>query len=461
MKIRLVRWLDRPDRCYFLVALSAGLMFLIITPPFQVPDEPSHLYRCYQLSEGHIFPEKRDGAVGGEIPRAVVDTVQDIVGDPGAGLVKPARPSIILSYLDYHPPKGHRRIFVSFPNSALYSPIPYAPAAAGVSVGRLFGLAPLWSLYAGRLATLLSTVLICTWAIRITPVFSCGFFLIATTPMFITLTASVSADAVTNALSILLTALVLKHSFSEGQVGTRDLALLMGLSVALALCKSVYVILSVLFFVIPRERIGSQRRYAATALSVLLASFGASFMWIFAVANMFAAHHWGGFSNLSEPAGFVSNHPLLLAQMVVVSMAKHFLFYVRSGIGYLGWTDTPMPGALIIAYALLTVAAALGGGSSIRFSLRQKLVLAAVAIAGTVVVMVSQFFLWSEPGSTTIQGVQGRYFIPFVALYFLLVHNNRTSSLDAAKKLNRLIPVIVAVLLLFAGWFAVQGFYSG
>src|SRR6185369_10713105 len=247
--------------------------------------------------------------------------------------------SLILEYLNYYPPKGFRRHFVSFPNTALYSPVPYVPALTGILIGKLFGLSPLWLLYLGRLTSLLSTLLLCFTAIRIAPIFAQGFFLITATPIFLTLAASVSADALTNGLTILLTALILRSAFSESRVSTRDLVIIAIVSVALALCKNLYFVLAPLYFVIPRSRVGSNKKYILTGLLIVALSFAASLFWFSSVSDMFVAYIPGGFTNLQEPRQFILGHPFLFAKMVIVNLAKYSFFYVRSGVGYLGWLN--------------------------------------------------------------------------------------------------------------------------
>ena len=43
-----------PEKAYLFLGLIFGILFLMITPPFQVPDEPQHFYRAFHVSEGNI-----------------------------------------------------------------------------------------------------------------------------------------------------------------------------------------------------------------------------------------------------------------------------------------------------------------------------------------------------------------------------------------------------------------------
>jgi hypothetical protein len=48
----------QPTRIFVLFALIFGILFIVVTPPFQVPDEGAHFSRAYQISQFHIIGEK-------------------------------------------------------------------------------------------------------------------------------------------------------------------------------------------------------------------------------------------------------------------------------------------------------------------------------------------------------------------------------------------------------------------
>ncbi len=45
-----------------------SIPLVLLTPPFQVPDEVQHFYRAYQLSDLRILPEVQNGVSGGTLP---------------------------------------------------------------------------------------------------------------------------------------------------------------------------------------------------------------------------------------------------------------------------------------------------------------------------------------------------------------------------------------------------------
>lgn len=47
-----------PERAFLLLAILLGVVFIFVTPPFEVPDEGAHFYRSYQVSVGRLLPQE-------------------------------------------------------------------------------------------------------------------------------------------------------------------------------------------------------------------------------------------------------------------------------------------------------------------------------------------------------------------------------------------------------------------
>jgi uncharacterized membrane protein len=449
----LTEWLDRK---YLLTAGVIGLLYVVITPPFQVPDEPNHFYRCYQITRAEVFSKRQDSLWGGELPRSLVYVVEDTAGSPG---YQPEAKSSLSAIIDgfRRPLRPWKTMFVHFPNTAIYSPVPYIPQGLGILPGRLMGLPPLFLLYLGRLMNLGAAILLCAAAIRLTPVFREVFFLTAATPMFMYEAASLSADAFTDAVSLLFIALILRCAFDlELQVKTRDLLLILVLGAAIGLCKNAYWVLAFLFFVIPLEKCDSRLRYWTFGAATCLLSGLASFSWILSFKHLYVPYL--GPANLDEPVNFALQHPFLLIKMVIANLLGHFVFYVGSFVGYLGWEDTPLPSAFIALYIAALCAAGILGGKG-RVGGRSKLILGLVAVAGLGLVIGSQLFVGKAGGGNSLDKSQGRYFIPIAPLFFFLLANDNLAERLSEYKPARFVPVFAAGSLLLGLGFVIRRYY--
>mgnify|MGYP000072583915 FL=1 len=60
------------EKKFVYIAIIFGLIIMVLTPPFQSPDEDSHFKKAYVLSKGNIFPEEQGGEAGFELPVEMV-----------------------------------------------------------------------------------------------------------------------------------------------------------------------------------------------------------------------------------------------------------------------------------------------------------------------------------------------------------------------------------------------------
>jgi hypothetical protein len=73
------KWLS-PALVCFLLGLVAVISMIVLTLPFQVPDEQEHFHRAYQLSELQLRGIVRDGAAGGMLPSSLIELSEHFLG---------------------------------------------------------------------------------------------------------------------------------------------------------------------------------------------------------------------------------------------------------------------------------------------------------------------------------------------------------------------------------------------
>ena len=56
-----------------------SIPLVLLTPPFQVPDEVQHFYRAFQLSDLRIRAEVQNGISGGTLPDSLPELVKSSV----------------------------------------------------------------------------------------------------------------------------------------------------------------------------------------------------------------------------------------------------------------------------------------------------------------------------------------------------------------------------------------------
>ncbi|MCE7699887.1 MAG: DUF2142 domain-containing protein, partial [Methanobacterium paludis] len=250
----------KPQTAFIIIGLVYGLCFLMVTPPFQVPDEPAHFYKAFYLSDGHLIPEKVDITEGFYLPQSVVNltnSYHDLISDPAKNKQKKG---LVNNFLNM-PLENDNKVTVNISNVAAYPPAPYLASAAVINIGKLFNVSPLLLMYLCRLINLLIWILLIYMAIKLTPIHKWVFLLLSLMPMTLYQAASVSADSLTIALSFLVIAMFLKFSFDKHKmiIDLKDSVIILVLILVLALSKSGYFILLLLFFMIPESKFKSRK----------------------------------------------------------------------------------------------------------------------------------------------------------------------------------------------------------
>lgn len=69
-----------PARVFAWVALPVGVLLVALTPPFQVPDEPNHFARAFQVSDGGLVAQRTADSVGGVLPRSIGEAATIVMG---------------------------------------------------------------------------------------------------------------------------------------------------------------------------------------------------------------------------------------------------------------------------------------------------------------------------------------------------------------------------------------------
>lgn len=447
------------EAVFLIVGAVGGVLYVFGTPPFQVPDEPHHFFRAFQVAQGGILAEKRGDTTGGVVPTALVRIAdrftEGVIYHPERKLSPHLLTSTLLT-----PWNKADTTFANFPNTALYSPVPYIPSVLVTAIGYQTGVPPLIVFYACRLANLVVGLLLIAFAIRFVPVYKWVLFVTCLTPMFMYQLASVSADAMTNSLGVLLTALFLRYSLvTEQRVTTGGLAMFFTVALLFALCKTGYFTLALLFFLIPSGKFPTWRWWMASGLGLVLLSWVVSLTWAGLIQGLFSPYLKMGVSP-EDAIRFIQLNPLRFSGMVLDNLFRYGLFYTGSYIGYLGWLDVKLPEVFVTIYALVILGVCLTSGHCrMHFDLSRKGLLAGVFLLSVLLIITSQYLIWTPVNSRIIDAAQGRYFIPIAPTLFLLIFNRKYPA-DKFDALHRnVLPTFVFLSLLFSLGFVIHRYY--
>jgi uncharacterized membrane protein len=289
--------------------------------------------------------------------------------------------------------------------------------------------------WAGRLANLAAFLALAWLGLRAAPAHATLLLLVALLPMTLFLAASLSADAMTNALALAWTGLVLRAAAPGPVLGIRALLALGLVAAGLGLAKPGYALLVALALAVPASRLGGSARRAAALAAWAAAALVPAALWSGYVASL-APEPLVPQADPGAQLRWMASHPGEFAGVLAATSASMQRIWLATFVGVLGHADTWLPRWLYSVQPLVLVAAALadGGHASPLRGARRAL---AVALAlGTAVATLAVAYLgWNAVGDRYVQGVQGRYFLPFAPLLLAALHVPRARGLSGAERL--------------------------
>jgi uncharacterized membrane protein len=410
----IVRQLSNPAA----FAAVLGLFLTTIacmTPPFQGADEDRHFMRAYQLSELSVMPTKDGERLGGSLPAAVVDSVQSLFARRG----EPWDGELVARELSRRPAAAPR-VFESFPNTALYSPVAYAPQVVGIWIGRLLAQPPVVLVWLARLGSVVTAVVSFILAVRIASAYRGLFVPLFFLPMFAFQTAIVSADCMLLCAAAVLFALTMQVLEADSVAGTGG----SNRTGAVAACAAVLLLAKPSYFpligpvglaiVLAAHRAGGFRATIMPAL-LLTTAFVPALVWNLQVGGLFVGSNPVAVVDPRAQAAFIREQPLTFLGICLASCVQQSRFLWQQFVGVLGWLDTPLPRWVNHLLGCGLVAPVLVAGLHARMSIFFRSILVVTAVVQVVTICGFVFVSWCPVGQEWISGLQGRYFLPLAA----------------------------------------------
>jgi uncharacterized membrane protein len=437
------RW-TRPPRAFVALAAVFGTALVLLIPPFQSADEPLHFLRAWQITDGVFIVRTHDarGMEYGDFPASLYGLW---IGFSHIGF----NPDAKVSFSEIRdalrvPLNPDNRMRVTLLSMAHYSPVCYLPQSAGIAFGRAVRANPLVIFYLGREANLLAWILLGYCSLRIAPVLAQPIFLLLLMPMSLYVAATHSADAPTNAVAILFTAMVFQFSALSPPkiIGVTQMAALLALSVALCLCKFAYFPLLLLLLLIPFGNFGKPRIAVAKLALLIAAGIAASIAWISASSEISARIRLTGDISPQGQLHWLSQHPFQTIPLLLETFHQKWWYLLQTYVGLIGWSDMFFPAYFVVGYLLVLLLACWMCGEGFRFPSARRaaaIVMPAVAISFLIIALLSYMY-WTPQRAAFIDGLHGRYLIPLSPAVFILIRSAAPRSVS--RSLNSLYSAI-------------------
>jgi uncharacterized membrane protein len=264
----------------------------------------------------------------------------------------------------------------------------------------------------GRLANALVALIVLASAVKLVPIGRELTMFFGLLPMAIYEYGSVSADATVITTAFLFTAVALRAQL-RGYWNPGEVALAVVTGLIFCTQKPVYapLLLVALPAALVRERANHTLLVHAVIVVIVL---GATAAWLRFTAR-YSSSPLG--ISVSDQATFIAAHPFAYAQTIARSFWYKGYFYYQSLVGVFDWLTLYLPN---FAHLLPLGALLLGTLAQRRDGPRLPALAvawAAMLLAGAcMLIFTAGYLVWNDVRSWFVEGVQGRYFLPLLAL---------------------------------------------
>lgn len=389
---------------YFLVAVILSSFYVFTPPMFTQSDETFHYIRAYQIADGRITSKyDKNGRGTDKLPESVKLTIFDDKDKYPEYRTYNEISKVINIPLNKSVKK---RMYI---HCASYVFLDYLPASVGMKIGMLLNLSPYIIGLLGRLTNMLICTLIFAIGLKRIPYAKKTMMILLLCPVVLAYASSISADTVINSVSFLFIATILKYIKDKNKLKTSNYIELILLGIVISVCKTTYLPLIGIIFLLPEEVYGDKKiKYIFNTIFILIGLFS-SILWM----------KIGGIS-IDRSVG---NHNffetiLIYFNKLINTLFNEGLSYIQNIFAgdYFYQRQVNPAGILPIIYLFIFIFSYLSESTNIKLKKFEKVF---SGLIGTLIFMLIMYALYAAAQKNKtmfINGVQGRYFIPIMWL---------------------------------------------
>ena len=421
------------ERIAFIAVLVFGAFNIVLFPPITVPDEMIHYCSAYRMADYYLFKSPLFSEAGltmftqdGVLMRNSDIALMGISGN----LVSENAYYTVISNFEWLSSDSTYNVFpsmVAFSNA----PCGYFVSGLGIAIGRVLNLGAIPVFYLGRITNAIFFAFLVYISVKITPIFKEALFVLALMPMTIHVAASYSYDSIIIGIAMLFFALVMKARCQEKVLSKRHIILLFALSWILAPCKLVYVPMLFLVLLIPAKNIPSKHPQLIKCLMIGLGLVSLLVTQFPQYTQYVQSEPIDSFTGegINYSLSWMICNPFDAINVFTMTIVNYVDYYVVTMTGaLLGWLQISVPQLIGLSFLMMMVIASMRKTNDIHsFRFYEKIWCSILIVGGCLLVLLSMLLAWTPFGSQNILGVQGRYFIPFIPLSFILVRNSQVT----------------------------------
>lgn len=418
---------------FIALALIFGMVYLIISPFGSGNDEVSHFLRVYEISEKYVTFEKKER----NDFSIVFQNLEDYKKEDNITYKKYSE-EFHKFELDNSEKMDLTHLYW---NIKLYSPLQYLPQVIGVTIGRVISNNILVIGMFGRIAGFAFWLVLCAYSIKIVPNKKTFFTILCLLPINLYSAVCLSGDTVTNAICVFFIAMIYKKVYNEEKITKKEKIMLIISACMIALCKIVYLPIIFLVLLLKPQNFDNKKSFIKFVCILIILSSIVGLGWL-----KLGSRILGAVNTLSKnQVEFILENPIRYCLIMIETMQEKgtdYIYQLVTGNELLSNGKTVVFPILsyIISIILLMSLFIVDDEKNVKVDFLRKLMVWGIIVGIIVLIITAIYVQWTslfEIGRRIVAGIQGRYFIPVVAICIFII-----DSINLKMKKENLVYIL-------------------
>lgn len=412
------------EKVFLFTILCLGVIYNFILVPYMTPDEKYHIDMSYRHSNTLLGIEQ----IGeNRCLKRADDAEIEFTSEPSLTNYKNIYDGLFTTVKDGRLVEAEATANTEAPM------ILYLPAVLGMTAARLLHLGTVPMLLLARWCSLLFFACMVYLGMKKLPFGKMTLFLLAILPMNLQQCTSFSYDAVITGTILLYTCYCIALAYNEEPVKPKDILVMGILGVVFIYGKSgIYLPMCLLAFLIPAKKLGGNKArglcMAGLCILPVLSFLNKNTVAVNYIATTTEATATVGSSTTAGyTIGYFLKQPLELVRILANTISDKTAFYLESLAGQkMGWVEIEISEVIPMLFLLLLILSVLKTREDpLYVKTWHKWWVSFICLACTGIILAGMLLTWTPKDYISIEGVQGRYFIPFSLALSLVGRNSR------------------------------------
>ena len=397
----------KPENFFLMSVIPLSAAYLILITPLSIPDANAHFSAAYRLSNILLNKDPWYGRIDD------INYIQNFARK------NPDMRDILLIKSSIRTWAQNTEL-MEWPyiekRMEYYSIFSYLPQVLGLCLGRLIGLGSVLTVYLGRLCMLITYIFSCLNAVKKAPIGKFIFAAMPLLPMSLMMSSAISYDALVLICTLNFLACSLKLCQEPESKSALMECMAWAFFVGSVKGGGYLLLLPIVFIFIYR---GGKRAWG-NAGAVIGSGMVSALLFDVILPAGTKLFQFGGEVSDKLYASYVFEHPIKYVEMMVETYLVQTDLLTSMGGTHLARLEYTIPTLVIMGLMLTIGIYSIYEKDRIQLNNKDKSILLFTILLVFVLTPV-MLLSWTSAGSTIIEGLQGRYYLPAFPLMMIVI----------------------------------------